>query len=155
VTTSRDDVLDLSDYAWQRLWTRLAGLTDAEYRWRLVESEAVAAMPWRLNHIVDFLTEGRNAVWLGLPAPEAGRDGAPDTAEQALATVEAAYASWRALLEASTEETLAAPIGKAAGRYGTATRRSFVLHVLDELIHHGAEVALLRDLYSATGGATG
>jgi hypothetical protein len=24
-----------------------------------------------------------------------------------------------------------------------------VLHVLDELIHHGAEVALLRDLYAA------
>jgi hypothetical protein len=24
-----------------------------------------------------------------------------------------------------------------------------VLHVLDEVIHHGAEIALLRDLYAA------
>jgi hypothetical protein len=30
-----------------------------------------------------------------------------------------------------------------------ATRRSFVLHMLDELIHHGAEAALMRDLYAA------
>jgi uncharacterized damage-inducible protein DinB len=111
-------------------------------------------MPWRLGHIVDLLTEQRNAAWLGLPASGSERDGAPDTAEQALALLEAAYASWRGLLEASTEETLAAPIGKAAGRYGDATRRSFVLHVLDELIHHGAEAALLRDLYSATSGPT-
>jgi hypothetical protein len=26
---------------------------------------------------------------------------------------------------------------------------SWVLHVLDEVIHHGAEIALLRDLYRA------
>lgn len=45
--------------------------------------------------------------------------------------------------------------GKPAGRYGAASRRSFVLHVLDELIHHGAEAALLRDLYAATSGVTG
>jgi hypothetical protein len=27
-----------------------------------------------------------------------------------------------------------------------------LLHVADEIIHHGAEVALLRDLYAAGGG---
>ncbi|HEY1488542.1 MAG TPA: DinB family protein [Micromonosporaceae bacterium] len=150
MTTSRDDLLDLSDYAWQRLRGRMTGLTDAEYRWQPAESGAVTAMPWRLGHIADFLTEQRNAVWLGLSATGIERDGEPDTAAAALAAVDAAYASWRTLLEASTEETLAAPIGPPAGRYGEATRRSFVLHVLDELIHHGAEAALLRDLYSAT-----
>ncbi|HEY4457453.1 MAG TPA: DinB family protein [Pseudonocardiaceae bacterium] len=150
MTTSRDDLLDLSDYAWQRLRDRMTGLTDAEYRWKPVDSSAVTALPWRLNHIADFLTEDRNAVWLGLPATEVERDGEPDTAAAALAALEAAYASWRALLDASTEDGLAAPIGKPAGRYGTATRRSFVLHILDELIHHGAEAALLRDLYATT-----
>jgi hypothetical protein len=30
-----------------------------------------------------------------------------------------------------------------------STRRAFELHVLDELIHHGAEVALVRDLHAA------
>jgi uncharacterized damage-inducible protein DinB len=151
MATSRDDLIDLSDYAWQRLRTRLTGLSDAEYRWEPVPNRpTVTPLTWRLGHIVDFLTEARNAIWLGLPATESERDGDLATAAQVLDALEAAYAQWRALLDASTEESLAAPIGKPAGRYGGATRRSFVLHVLDELIHHGAETALLRDLYAAT-----
>lgn len=152
MVTSRDDLLELSDYAWQRLRTRLTGLTDAEYRWEPLQGDqrTFITLTWRLNHIVDFLTEQRNATWLGLPAREAERGAEPGDAEQALAALDNAYASWRALLDASTEESLAVPIGKPAGRYGNATRRSFVLHILDELIHHGAEAALLRDLYAAT-----
>ena len=36
-------------------------------------------------------------------------------------------------------------IGEIGGPFGRDTRRAFALHVLDELIHHGAEAALLRD----------
>jgi uncharacterized damage-inducible protein DinB len=149
VGTSRDDLLELSDYAWQRLRKRLTGLSDAEYRW---EPAPDVTLAWRLPHIVDFLTEQRNASWLGqsaAPAERDGQDGKPATAAQVLDALDAAYAYWRALLDASTEDSLAAPIGKPAGRYGEASRRSFALHVLDELIHHGAEAALLRDLYAA------
>jgi hypothetical protein len=46
-----------------------------------------------------------------------------------------------------TDESLERPIGSRAGFYANDTRRSFVPHVLDELIHHGAEAALLRDLH--------
>jgi len=45
---------------------------------------------------------------------------------------------------------LAEPVGDLAGHYGDASRNSFALHILDELIHHGAGVALLRDLYRAS-----
>jgi ankyrin repeat protein len=48
------------------------------------------------------------------------------------------------------ESSLEEPIGPVGGPYADSTRRAFVLHVLDELIHHGAEVATLRDLYRAT-----
>ena len=34
-------------------------------------------------------------------------------------------------------------------------RVAFVIHIMDELIHHGAEVALLRDLYRVRGSLTG
>jgi hypothetical protein len=34
------------------------------------------------------------------------------------------------------------------GYFADATRRSFVLHIADELIHHTAEAALLRDLFA-------
>jgi hypothetical protein len=33
-------------------------------------------------------------------------------------------------------------------RFAGATGRSFVLHIADELIHHTAEAALLRDLFA-------
>jgi hypothetical protein len=29
-----------------------------------------------------------------------------------------------------------------------------VIHAIDEVVHHGAEIGLLRDLYRATNGAT-
>jgi hypothetical protein len=32
--------------------------------------------------------------------------------------------------------SVGSPIGTAAGPYGQGTRRSFVLHIADELIHH-------------------
>ncbi len=34
------------------------------------------------------------------------------------------------------------------GPYAQANTVDLALHVLDEVIHHGAEIALLRDLYS-------
>jgi hypothetical protein len=34
------------------------------------------------------------------------------------------------------------------GYFAGATGRSFVLHIADELIHHTAEAALLRDLFA-------
>ena len=39
-------------------------------------------------------------------------------------------------------------LSEAAGYFAGATGRSFVLHIADELIHHTAEAALLRDLFA-------
>ena len=47
--------------------------------------------------------------------------------------------------------TLADPMGEVARFYATSSRGAFVLHELDELIHHGAEVGVLRDLYRDLG----
>ena len=37
--------------------------------------------------------------------------------------------------------------GPALGPYATDTWTALAVHVMDELAHHGAEIALLRDLY--------
>ncbi|MEY9906041.1 putative damage-inducible protein DinB [Catenulispora sp. MAP12-49] len=151
VGSTRDDLIELSQYSWQRLWDRMAGLTDEEYFWEPVADFSTLA--WRLSHIADFLREERNGPWLGRPVPEVpARGGDPSSAAQALAALQVSYDAWREVLDGTTEQSLAAPIGEPAGPYGTASRRSFVLHVLDELIHHGAEAALLRDLYRASRG---
>jgi hypothetical protein len=174
MNSARDDLVELSNYAFERLRERMTGLTDEEYFWEPVpdcltvrktdtgryrsdgrsdDPPRFTTLAWRLSHIADFLLEKRNGPWLGrpnldLPEPE----GAPGSAADALAALDTSYGVWRDLLAGTTDESLGAPIGKAAGPYGTATRRSFALHMVDELIHHGAEAALLRDLYRATTG---
>jgi hypothetical protein len=41
------------------------------------------------------------------------------------------------------------PPGEAFGPYAEANTVDLALHVLDELVHHSAEVGLLRDPWSA------
>jgi hypothetical protein len=173
VGSARDDLVQLSDYVWQRLQHRMDGISDHEYLWEPVpdcrtirrmddgtyrsdgpagadDPRQFTTLAWRLCHIIDFLTEERNGPWLGQPtAPRPLGPGDPGTAAAALTALAEAYATWSRVLAATNEESLEQPIGRIAGHYGRATRRSFVLHVLDELIHHGAEAALLRDLYAA------
>ncbi|HVX42855.1 MAG TPA: DinB family protein [Mycobacteriales bacterium] len=165
------DLIDLSDYAWQRLIGRLDGMEDAEYLWEPApgswsirpgadgawrldgavpapDPAPLTTIAWRLHHIADgVLAAERNATWLGLAiaAPVVGAPAA--TVAEVRPRLEASYSFWRQCLDGAGD--LSAPVGPVAGHYADATRRSFVLHELDELIHHSAEVALLLDLYRA------
>jgi hypothetical protein len=40
-------------------------------------------------------------------------------------------------------------IGAVGGLFGNDERIAFVIHIMDELIHHAAEVGVMRDLYAA------
>jgi hypothetical protein len=146
------DLIELSDHVFQRFLTRMAGLTEVELAWQPT-SDPDLSLRWRLAHLADLLSEERNGPWLGLPsAPTAFALAPPDPA---LNAVRAAYEIWSGRLHACTDASLGEPIGEVAGRYGEGTRRSFVLHVLDELVHHTAEAALLRDLYAHRPGSSG
>src|SRR5262249_57705349 len=46
-------------------------------------------------------------------------------------------------------EGLARPCGPAEGPYADYSLAALVLHINREALHHGAEIALLRDLYRA------
>ena len=149
MASARDDLIGLFDYVWQRLHERMAGLTDEEWAWLPTADERVG-LRWRLDHIAEFLGEERDGPWLGLPATSQPAEPARSAAE-ALTALERGYTHWRGLLERTTDESLAEPIGAPAGRWGDSTRYSFALHIVDELIHHGAEAALFRDLYAGRG----
>jgi uncharacterized damage-inducible protein DinB len=171
VQTVLEDLIELSDWAWNRLHGRLAGMTDAEYRWEpgpdcwtvrrtadgayradgpaaRDEVDRFTTLGWRVAHIVDVLAAERNGPWIGLGAVVLDRRGDPGSAAEGLRQLADAYAIWSGLLGSLTEESLNEPIGSVGGPFHESTRRSFVLHVLDELIHHGAEAALMRDLYA-------
>jgi hypothetical protein len=58
------------------------------------------------------------------------------------------YQAWRAGMTGLSPDEWAAPLGPAWGLYAEDSKVDLALHVLDEVIHHSAEVGLLRDLYA-------
>jgi hypothetical protein len=172
--TFATDLVELSDHAYNRLRDRLESIDDTEFAWEPVPgswtvreqpdgtfapdgndetgSHAYAppltTLAWRVWHIIDLLEEDRTATWLGLEVDEE-RGPVPGTVADALDRLDHAASVWQSRLASLDDGDLAAPVGEFAGPYAEASRNSFALHILDELVHHGAEVALLRDLYRA------
>ncbi len=169
------EFLDLSDKFYARFTDRIEGLTDDEYLWEPVsdcwslqrnnegklhmqwglvfdEVPPVTTIAWRYTHISDLLAEERCATWIGLE-PE-GPDlfvetGAPGDARTARDAFETAFARWKRYVAAADETTFFDKVGPIGGGFGDRTRAQFILHILDEAIHHGAEIGVLRDLYRA------
>ncbi|WP_327635000.1 DinB family protein [Kribbella sp. NBC_00482] len=170
MTTLTQNLLDLSDFAWQRLRDRVEGLTDAEYFWEPFDGcwsvhkadDGYAAdwawippapppfttLAWRITHIADLLQAERTATWFGHePVATDDEPAVPGSAEAALEALDHAYEIWRRRLAALNQEDLDRPMGEIAGPYADNDGTSFALHILDELIHHGAEVGTVRDFY--------
>lgn len=111
----------------------------------------VATIGWRLVHIArDVLTSERNATWLGVEAPPPPRpaEGVPGDAATMVRWVQDAHSWWSDIIEGCDDEQLLSPIGAIAGRWD-GPRAGFAAYTNMELIHHGAEVGLLRDLWAA------
>jgi DinB superfamily len=70
------------------------------------------------------------------------------TAGEALRQLDSACAQWSAAVRGLGEEGLVQPCEFAGEPLST-----LILHINREVIHHGAEIALLRDLYLARSGA--
>jgi hypothetical protein len=167
-----DSYLGFFDYVVDRLRSRVEGLGDEEYLWEpapgsyTIRPDAngvwranaqvvpepspphLSSIAWRLDHI-DFAVE-RNSTWLGLEWDnrfDTRVTGVPPTAAGALERLDERYAYWWANLNKLDDKLLWEPVGEIGGPYGQQPRYGFVGHVLDEVIHHGAEIAMLRDFY--------
>jgi hypothetical protein len=139
------------DYYFARLRGRLVGLSDDELTWKPTADDRIT-IGWRLAHITSFLSDERNWLFLGQrPPTREGDDGAAVTADDAIARLEAAYAAWTSLIASVPADQWWEPLGPIAGPSASADRVAYVVHIMDELIHHAAEVGLLRDLYGARG----
>lgn len=173
----KGELIGLSDDVWRRTRARVEGLTDEEYFWEPApgcwtirprpdgswrgdgtlprpEPEPLTTIAWRLWHLIDMYGEDRAPQWLGVP-PQGDPIGLddpdgepPSTAAAALVLLDRAHERWDAHLHLVTEEALGEVVGRVAGpQYAERTRAAYVLHMLDEFVHHGAEIALLRDLW--------
>ena len=54
---------------------------------------------------------------------------------------------WRDLLQELPAASWWEPLGPVAHEYAESDKAALVLHQLDEQIHHGAELGVMRDLY--------
>ena len=101
---------------------------------------------WRLNHLLQVLGI-RSASHFGrAPVDYDTYPYAGDPAT-AIRQLDAEHDAWVDGVRALGEEGLARACGPAEGPFAEEPLAVLVLHIHREVIHHGAEIALLRDLY--------
>lgn len=107
----------------------------------------VTTIAWRLGHIIVGVFGARNASHFGGPPTDYETFEYAGTAADALRQLDGAYTLWSEGVRGLGAEGLARPCGPAEGPFAEFPLAALVLHINREAIHHGAEIALLRDLY--------
>jgi DinB superfamily len=107
----------------------------------------VTTIAWRLGHIIVGVLGMRVASHFGGPPVDYSTHRYPGDAATALDQLDEAYAAWITGVRGLGADGLARACGPAEGPWATASMAELVLHINREMLHHGAEVALLRDLY--------
>ncbi len=108
----------------------------------------VTTIAWRLAHVIVGIFGERTASHFGGPAVDYPSFAYAGTADEALGQLDEGYARWTAGVRGLGEEGLARPCGPAEGPFAESPLADLVVHINREVIHHGAEIALLRDLYA-------
>jgi DinB superfamily len=111
------------------------------------EVSPVTTIAWRLAHITVGCFAARNAGHFGATPTDYNRWDYAGTAAEALRQLDEQYAVWSAGVAGLGEDGLARPVGEAEGPWAETPYAGLVLHINREVIHHGAELCLLRDLY--------
>ncbi|NED94791.1 DinB family protein [Phytoactinopolyspora alkaliphila] len=116
----------------------------------------ITTIAWRMHHLTEMLL-GRADWTIGDHSFTESEMIVRGDAVSAITSLEEAIGSWRAALEAADDDALDA-IGHSTYPDGGDPEEPFleiVWWVNQEVLHHGAEIALLRDLYRASSAASG
>jgi hypothetical protein len=175
VGTTTRSIVRTFDFVWDRLLTRITGLERDEYFWEPVpdcwslrqrangrwlldgdggggptpDPVPVTTIVWRLGHIAGTVGGfARMRFGDGQPLTAAELEVPPDPHE-VQAFLVAHYRSWMDGTLAVPESEWSRPIGDAFGPFAESDTADLALHVLDELVHHAAEVGVLRDLWGS------
>ena len=103
---------------------------------------------WRLGHVIIGVFGARNADHFGGPPMDYPTFTYAGDAATALAQLDEGYERWVAGVRALGPDGLARPCGPAEHDWAHLPMAALVLHINREVIHHLAEVALIRDLWA-------
>ena len=111
----------------------------------------VTTIAWRMAHLIVSVLGTRVAGQFGGPTVSNEDSRYAGTAAEALAQLDGVYAQWIAGGRGLDTVGLSRACGPSEVQDGNPADLplvSLVLHISREVIHHGAEIALLRDLYT-------
>ena len=175
-TTSLSQViLDSMDDKVAELLARLAGLTDDEYRWepaadmwsvrgtgdeaavefdpdRDIDPAPMTTIAWRMWHIASDCFAGYTTTFNGVDEDQIDV-GWTVSAAEAVRRLESSWTELRAVL-AGVDDWFT-ELGDAFGPWHQHCVADFAMHASNELVHHGAEIGTMRDLYRAVGPRAG
>ena len=161
---------DQLDYHWtNQLRPRLDDLTDKEYFWQPVpdcwtvhqdgaidfaypppQPEPFTTIGWRLAHVIVGVFAMRNHSHFGGPPADYQSWNYATGAATAMRQLDEQYRKWIDGVRGLSDDDLWRPCGPAEGPYADYPFTALVLHINREVIHHGAEIACIRDLYAHT-----
>jgi hypothetical protein len=111
------------------------------------DPEPVTTIAWRLAHLIVGFAE-TNATHFGGPAANVATFSYAGTADEALRQLDHEHRIWVEGVRGLGTEGLARPQGpKYPPEFADAPMAKLILYTNVEVIHHGAEICLLRDLY--------
>lgn len=163
------DLLDSFDYVWERVRGRLDDLGDEDYLWEPVAGcwsvrpgdpptvdrvlpdptpAPITTIAWRTWHIAVECIDEYSERAFGAKALDLAEGQWHLTADEAREGLDRAWAVFRDGFVALGEDGLWRTLGPAFGPYADDTYAAMFLHCHDELSHHGAEISLLRDLWT-------
>jgi hypothetical protein len=168
-----ESLLRTFDYVFARTLERVDGLSDHEYFWEPVpgcwtlrqgadgrwtldggggggpapDPVPITTIAWRIGHLGGMALGGFATARFDANLTENAKE-FPGTADGVKTFLEANYQAWRDALGGLDEAGWNAALGPSWGEYADDNTFDLALHVLDEVVHHSAEVGVMRDLYS-------
>lgn len=161
---------DQLDFHWEnQLRPRLEGLRDREYFWAPVpdcwtvhpdggvdfaypqpEPAPFTTIAWRMAHVIIGVLAMRSHSHFGGPAADYETWPYATDAATALRQLDEEKARWTAGVRGLSDVELQRPCGPAEGPYAEYPMAALILHINREVIHHGAEICVIRDLFTHT-----
>lgn len=157
----RLDGLSDDEYFWQPVadcWTLSRrgtstapmSLGAGDFTWDYGEPhdpEPVTTIAWRLAHLIVGFAE-MTGTYFGGPPTQIATFAYSGTAEEALRQLDGAHDTWVDGVRELGDAGLARPHGSAApAEFADAPMARLIMYTSLEVIHHGAEICLLRDLH--------